>query len=185
MKARLLKKLLNNTGYTVNNQTECIAVGSPMCSDLISVDKKTLRIRYALDTFHEGRKSLENKTNTELLFIWDKLQGLIDSGEIHDIINGNDEIENPLPVWTFEDGKLIETYTDKYGYPNTTVDGHIMYENTHFKKRQDAIKKAISEYSASVNHHSVRVKELECDLQKQKDMLAKKQGYVEYFKSLK
>ena len=34
MKARLLKKLLNNTEYSLSNNKEYIAVGSPMCHDL-------------------------------------------------------------------------------------------------------------------------------------------------------
>jgi hypothetical protein len=54
MKARLLKKILNNTGYIINNKRDYIAVGSPLCHDLISVDKKTLKLKYALDTWGEG-----------------------------------------------------------------------------------------------------------------------------------
>jgi len=140
MKARLLKKLLNNTGYTVNNNEDYIAVGSPMCHKLISVDKKTLRLKYALDTFNQGRKCLATEHKPEeLLFIWDKLQELIDNGQIHDIINGQDEIEKRLPVYTYNDNGVVETFTDKYGYPNTDIDGNLMYDNTYFKTRAKAI----------------------------------------------
>ena len=73
MKARLLTKLLNNTGYRVNNNKDYIAVGSPLCHDLISVNKQTLKVKYALDTFREGRKCFEETSTqsekTELLFI--------------------------------------------------------------------------------------------------------------------
>ena len=185
MKARLLKKMMNDSGYYANDHSEYIAMGSPLCHDLISVNKKTLKVRYALDTFHEGRKSLEGRTNDELLFIWDKFHELIASGQIHEIINGNDEIENPLTVWTFEDGKLIETFTDKYGWPNTTFDGKVMYENTHFKTKKEAIDKGIIEYEAGVSLAERRVKELEEDLQKAKDWLSKEQEYLNHFKTLK
>jgi hypothetical protein len=67
MKARLLTKLLNDTKYNVNNNRDYIAVGSPMCHNLISVNKKTLKLEYALDTFHEGRKAIRNP---ELEFIF-------------------------------------------------------------------------------------------------------------------
>lgn len=139
MKARLLKQLLNNTGYTVSNNPEYIAVGSAMCHDLISVNKETLKITYALDTFKEGRKCLVDKGSEELLFIWDKLQELIDAEQIKDIIEGKDHIENPLPVFYTDDGILIESSTDAYGWPNTTIDGDIMWENTYFKTEKEAI----------------------------------------------
>lgn len=165
MKARLLKKLLNDTGYAVNNQEDKICVGSPMCSDLISVDKKTLQLRYALDTFREGRKCLENKSNSkgenELLFIWDKLQELINNNEILDIINGSDIIENPLPVFTVDYGILIETFTDEYGWPNVTVDGDLMYDNTYFKTKEEAIKYGIKESEAWIEMLTEKKNDLE------------------------
>lgn len=149
MKARLLRKILNDTKYIVNNNDDYIAVGSPLCHNLISVDKRALKLKYALDTWHEGRKALLN-TRDELLFIWDKLQELIDNGQIVDIIVGHDEIENPLPVYTVKDGKLIKSFTDKYGWPNTTIDGEIMYENTWFKTEMEAINYGIADSKAGL-----------------------------------
>ena len=188
MKARLLKKLLNDTGYLVSNNDEYIAVGSPMCHDLISVNKETLKVKYALDPFREGRKSLEGKSNSkgenELLFIWDKLHELIENGQIQDIINGKDEIENPLPVFTVDDGKLVESVTDKYGCPNTDNNGICMYENTHFPTAKQAIEYGISEYKAGEENTLRRIKELEDDLSKVKERLEKYRGYVSHLQSL-
>lgn len=188
MKARLLKKLLNDTGYSISNNDEYIAVGSPMCHDLISVNKETLKIKYALDTFREGRKCLEGKSNSsgenELLFIWDKLHELIENGQIQDIINGKDEIENPLPVFTVDGGKLVESVTDKYGWPNTDNNGIRMYENTHFPTAKQAIKYGISEYKAGEENTIRRIKELEDDLSKAKERLEKCRGYVSHLQSL-
>lgn len=185
MKARLLKKLLNNTGYAVSNNREYIAVGSPMCHDLFSVNKETLKVKYALDTFQEGRKYLENKTNSELLFIWDKLHELIESGQMQEIINGKDEIENPLPVFTVTDGKLVESVTDEYGWPNTDDDGICMYENTHFPTREQAIEYGISEYSCGVKITARRVAEIEVELLKAKECLAFEERCLSDLKSLK
>lgn len=181
MKARLLKKLLNDTGYSVSNNDKYIAVGSPMCHDLISVNKETLQIKYALDTFREGRKSIKSE---ELGFIWDKLHELVENDQIHDIINGKDEIENPLPVFTVDDGKLIESVTDKYGWPNTDDNGICMYENTHFPTAKQAIEYGISEYKAGEENTLRRIKELEENLSKVKERLEKYKGYVLHLQSL-
>jgi hypothetical protein len=166
MKARLLKQILNDTKYTVNNNTDYIAVGSPLCHDLISVNKKTLKLKYALDTWNEGRAGLVKEGKDEILFIWDKLQELIDNGQIKDIIEGSDIIENPLPVYTVKNGELIESFTDKYGWPNTTIDGFIMYENEWYKTREEAIEYGISEYTAGLSMLQRRKREVQDDLNK-------------------
>ena len=188
MKSRLLTKILNDTKYMVNNNENYIAVGSPLCHDLIKVDKQTLNVKYALDTFHEGRKCFEETSSqsekTELLFIWDKLHELIQSGEIKDIIEGNDDIENPLPVFACEDGVLIETFTDKYDYPNTTISGDIMYKNTHFKTRQEAIKYGIEDCRYAVKSYERREKELTCELEKVTNKLIKYKNLVAELQSL-
>lgn len=185
MKARLLKKLMNNTGYSPNDNKEYIALGSPMCHNLISVDKKTLKVTYALDTFKEGRRSLERKDSEELLFIWDKFHELIETGQIHEIIEGHDEIENPIPVWTFKNGELIESHTDKYGWPNTTFDGQMMYENLYFKTPEEAIDKAIHECEVGVRLLKDIVKKKEEEVKKFQEDLKDQETYLENFKKLK
>lgn len=185
MKARLLKKLMNNTGYAPNNNEDYIALGSPLCHNLFTVDKKTLKIKYALDTFNEGRKCLMGKDNEELLFIWDKFHELVESGQINEIIEGNDEIENPIPVWTFKKGNLIESHTDKYGWPNTTYDGNIMYENLYFKTPEEAIDKAIREHEAGVRIAKDILEEKLKEVEKFQNMLKNEEDYLESFKKMK
>jgi len=175
MKARLLKKILNNTGYTVGNYGDYIAIGSPLCHDLIKVTKDGFKMTYALDTWHKGREALNHP---ELIFIWDKLLELIASGEIKEIVNGVDEIENPLPVYTCEDGALIATFTDAYGWPNTTIDGIIMHDNTYFKTHQEAIDYGIAEYEATKEHWMRRKKELEGEIQKVCDQIDKYSTFI-------
>jgi len=188
MKARKLKQILNDTGYNISNHEKYIAVGSPLCHDLIKVDKETLKVKYALDTFHEGRKCLEGKSNSkgenELLFIWDKLHELIESGEINDIINGKDIIENPLPVFTVENGVVVESVTDKYGWPNTDDDGICMYENTHFPTKKQAIEYGIEEYQAGANNATERIEDIEKDLTKVKERLNTYNQRVKYLQGL-
>lgn len=173
MKSRILRSTLNNTGYTISNHKNYIAIGSPLCHDLIAVDKQTMKIKLALDPFNEGRKTLEGRANGELLFIYDRLVEMIGTGELNDIINGDDVIENPLPVFYVDDGKLIETVTDCYGWPNTTITGELMYDNTHFKSRKKAIEKGISELGYAIENMEERVIQCQNDLQKANDRLSK------------
>ena len=182
MKSRKLKKILNDTGYIVNNQEEYIAVGSSLCHNLISVDKKTLKIKYALDTWNTGRQSVGH--HEELGFIWDTLKELINNGEIHDIINGNDEIDNPLPVYTIEGGELIETWTDEYGWPNTTIDGTIMYENTHFKTRKEAIENGIRDYKNRYEYKREYFEELKEKIKKTEEDYFFIQQTINYLNTL-
>src|SRR6266496_4280440 len=143
MKARYLKKLLNNTGYTVAFYRTYIGIGSPLCHDLIKVDIDVMKTTYALDTWRKGRESVLH--HEELTFIWDKLNELIETGEIKDIISGNDEISNPLPVYTVYKGELISTFTDAYGWPNVTIEGYLMHDNDYFKTEQEALQYGISD----------------------------------------
>lgn len=163
MKARLLRKLLNNTGYTIADHGKYIGIGSPMCHNLLSVDKETLKIKYAIDTFKKGKKSL---TCEALVVIWDKLDELIESGELQEIITGQDQLDNPLPVYTVTDGKLIETLTDEYGWPNVTIDGQQMYDNNYFKTKVEAIQYGIDDTNAGLKFLEENLARHRDDIQK-------------------
>jgi hypothetical protein len=163
MQARKLRKILNNTEYIISNRGDCICIGSLSIYSLISVDKKTLLVDYALDAFNEGRKAINHE---ELLFIWDTLHRLIETGEIHEIIEGKDVIENPLPVFTINNGELAESVTDKYGWPNTDDDGVIMYDNTHFQSKMQALKYGIEELSAREECYDRMINEHEKEIAK-------------------
>jgi hypothetical protein len=169
MKARILKALLNNTDYIVHHVDGHVCVGSPMCHDLISLDKETLKLKYALDTFKTGRKSLSSKG---LEFIWDRLEELIKTGQINDIIQGDDTVENPLQVFCFQNGKISESLTDAYGWPNTTLDGQLMYENSWFKTRIEALTHAAEELKSEIKWCQKSIEEMRAELTKREQRLA-------------
>lgn len=190
MKARLLKKLMGeDCGYYPNDNTDYIALGSPLCHNLISVNKKTLEIRYALDTFKEGKEGLIKRSSyvegcSGILRIWNRLEEIIQSGEILDVINGVDEIENPITIWTINNGELVQTYTDKMEWPNTTYDGKTIYENTYFDSKEKAIEYGIREYSAGVSIMERSVDRISKDLKEANDSLEMYRSWVEKFKSM-
>ena len=165
MKARKLKELMNGIDYMYHYHNGKVCIGSYMCHDLISVDAKTLKVEYALDTFHEGRKALKNE---ELEFIWDKLHELIESGEIHDIINGRDVIENPLPVFTIKNGELVKRVTDSYVFPNTDENGILMYEWLDTEKKYEYTHFPTTEQALyyGFKMHEKRISELEKEIEK-------------------
>lgn len=155
MKARLLQKRLE-TERTVHETEKSICVASHLCSELISLDKKTLKLTYALDTFNKGRDSIGYN---ELGDIWDTLSDLCTTGEINDYMAGEDDIENQLPVFYEDNGRVAEGITDKYGWPNVTSTGLLMYENTFF-----STKKAATEYiRESLIGHIKYMNELRCE----------------------
>jgi len=137
MKAKVLKQLLN-TNYVVQEIPDKICISSYYVTDLIAIDKKTLKLTYALDTFHEGRNALKSE---QLENIWDKLTQMIKDGSIKDIIKGNDSIEGMKIFYYFDEDtkKVIKSYTDEYGWPNVDYTGKLIYDNNCFETEKEAI----------------------------------------------
>lgn len=157
MKARVLKQILENTGYCVAEYETYIGIGSSLCHNLFSIDKQTFEIKYALDTFNKGRQSLEGRNFDHGLFIWDKLHELVAGGEIKTILEGDDILENPLPVFTVEKGELIATFTDAYGWPNVTISGQVMHDFDYFKTAKEALDWGVKECEANIKWRDERV----------------------------
>lgn len=165
MKARALQKILE-TNRTVHETHDSINVASSLCPELISLNKKTLKLTYALDTFKKGRASLGS---IELECIWDKLEELVKIGDIHDFINGDDVIETPLSVYHAVDSVIVESSTDKYGWPNVTASGLLMYDNTFFETRDLAandLKKTLISYINSLNQRITKMNDEVVELKK-------------------
>jgi hypothetical protein len=183
MQARKLKALLNNTGYTVAYYKSYIGIGSSLCHDLLKVTIPEFKIKYALDSYSkQGRMAVGH--HEELYFIWGKLQELIDSGELKAIVEGNDVIEKPLPVYTVMDGTLFCTTTDTYGWPNTTAEGYMMYDNTFFETFDEAVEYGIKEYEARVANINERIREEEKEIERIKAHGREYEKILAEFKSL-
>jgi hypothetical protein len=159
MKSRLLKEILN-TSYIIADYDSYIGIGSHMCHNLISIDKTTFKLKYALDY------------NSADFDIWNKLEELISNNKMIDIINGNDELDIKLPVFYMNtEGNIIESYTDEYGYPNTTYDGKLMYDNYFFKTKREAIIDSLERYKIRVNTFLDNIAQYESDLKTNKEKL--------------
>lgn len=138
MKSRALSKIIGDIadGYDFHHNGDNIFVGGGALPKMIQLNKITHEITVRLSVYPKIEKK-----------IIDKLKELIDSGEIKDIIEGYDEIpeSDRMPVFYIEENRLVESYTDNFGYPNITFDGRKMYENTDFRTKKEALEYGISE----------------------------------------
>lgn len=83
----------------------------------------------------------------------DKLKKLkeISKVELFKIVFSEDFLHTAMHAVYYEkNGKLCKTYCKTPGYPNTTIEGDLMYENTHFSSKKEAEKRMIEEAAAGV-----------------------------------
>lgn len=135
MKVRKLRKLLNDTNYIIQETDGKICIGSAYIHNIITIYKDTLKI-----------KADDIRGFEELNRIYEKCKELIENGEMRDIANGNDDITDMQPVFIFDSWEgVICSYTDNMEWPNTDHTGRLLYENTSFKTRKEAVKYGIKE----------------------------------------
>lgn len=178
MQAKRLRELLNNTKRTVADYGPYIAVGSALCHDLIRVDKDTMLLRYALDS-SRGREGIND---SELEFVWDKLHDLIESGELREIIDGDDDFEGGVPVHFFDEDKgIVKEFAepDKVGYPHSTNTGRLMYENTTFLNEKDAAEYGIRGQELVIKWSEEAIVELNEKLEWREGLIEKARANIE------
>ena len=129
MKAAYLKELLKS-GYAVayyeSKEGDYIGIGNGYIHDLIHFDLNKKKIKQ------------KNSENVDLLRIKSRLLDIITKEEFQQIINDNDEIENPITIYYEKDGEILETQCAEYGWPNTTIDGRMIYNNVYFETEMEA-----------------------------------------------
>lgn len=86
--------------------------------------------------------------NENLRTLYDKLSS--DKENLKALIRKEDKFDKYLPVYTFQNGKIIEEFCEEYGWPNTTHSGILMYDNYFFKDRNEAIEVAIKNSELAV-----------------------------------
>ena len=158
MKSDYLKELLD-IKHAVADYGEYIGIGSWYVHDLIRIDKKT---------FEVSKSSIVS--DGELLRIFDELKN-INKTKMRDIVMGNNGEEYNKEVYYCESGKIRKTYCKEYGYPNTTIDGVLMYDNTHYKNPLDAVVREIEGLKIGIKYTQNNIIDLDDNLRKQKEKL--------------
>ncbi|MBT0554284.1 hypothetical protein [Riemerella anatipestifer] len=119
--------------------------------NLVYRTEEDIRIANPYTTFitlkHDGE--IIKKYNIDNDY-WAKLQDTLitdyGNGTLKKILQEPDEYEGDLiPVYGFINDKLIETYCEKIGYPNLTIEGYIAFENVFFTDKSKAIHEKIEE----------------------------------------
>lgn len=83
-----------------------------------------------------------------------------------------------IPVYSFQDGKLVTQQCEKFGWPNNTHGGQLMYENQHFESVALAVERAREDYAAAQSGLLNVIAEQESQLAETKDRLAKYERYA-------
>jgi len=103
-----------------------------------------------------------------------------DRSKLRELIYSSDTFSASIPVYTFTyDGEIVEALCEQPGWPNLTHDGRIMYENTHFPDRQQAVAQAAKELDAVVENAANRCAEAHLEAEKAEERRAKAEAAVE------
>ncbi len=159
MKIRLLRKLLNcEDGYIFQfseyKNGPAICIGSSYVGNLLEVPVDNPRILMALD-------KTPDTLNKDLRLIYDGLSGLIESGEIKQIFEGDDEVPNGVPVFWESKDQIRESVTEDVCWPNITADGDLIHDNTHFKTKAEALSYAIKSETYHIKSCNESISDIE------------------------
>ena len=135
-------------GHTVHVTSEGICIGSPYIPNLIII---------GLDGTLKKRE--DGRHNEDLARYMAEFDA--DPAKLKELIAQPDTFTKSLPVFTWEGGEIIEAKCEEYGWPKTTHEGQMMYENTFFKSKAQAVKAAKSDASVGVKWRRESIAEAE------------------------
>jgi hypothetical protein len=74
-----------------------------------------------------------------------------DPKKLKSLVEAEDEFEKSVKVYTYDyDGNILEKQCEEPGWPNSTHDGEMMYDNKFSTKRREVVKLAKQELRAAV-----------------------------------
>lgn len=73
-----------------------------------------------------------------------------DPAKLRDLITSPDSFTASIPVYTYRGAEIIEKCCAQLGWPNVTHDGQMMYENTFFAQKEEALDAARRNCEASI-----------------------------------
>jgi hypothetical protein len=90
-----------------------------------------------------------------------------------------DQFKADITVYTYKGGEVLEAKCEVPGWPNTTHDGELMYENAFHLDKQVVIQWAKANARAEVNGWITFVQKTEQDLKESQEQLAQKKDNLE------
>lgn len=166
MGIKALKEHFGIHKHIVSVEDGVMCIGSDFVSKFVGIDMKTGELR--LNETFSGFLSKEypavlEATNEERLAL----------------IQAQDKFSNSITVYTYNKGQIIEKQCEKFGFPNVTHDGEIMYENTHFLNIAHAVKYARQNIHYAIEHFEESIKDFEAKIAEKKRMLDEYGAYME------
>jgi hypothetical protein len=76
-----------------------------------------------------------------------------------DLMARKDGFERSIPVYGWSGSTIVEDACEEFGWPNVTHSGWLMYDNTFFLDREDAIRRAILSARSRIESWAERVEE--------------------------
>jgi hypothetical protein len=120
--------------HIVQKEGDTICIGSPYMHDIICLNAEgRLTKMYKNREYDDGWSTNEDLKRYQEEMLIDQ-----ESGELKRLINLNDDVNELITVFTYNGGRVVKKYCEVYGWPNTTIDGELMYDNTFFKTYKEA-----------------------------------------------
>lgn len=113
-------------GHIVSVTDRGICIGSSYIPDLIVIGLDGNII-----------KSDAGKINEDLQRYMAEFKA--DLAKLKELVTARDTFSKSLPVFTYEGSNIIEEQCEKYGWPNVTHEGRLMYENTYSKSKSKVV----------------------------------------------
>ena len=127
--------------HIVQRVGDTICIGSPYIHNLIviSSEGKLLKVD---NGYH----------NADLNRYAEELRADEKSGELKAWFHVRDTFGPLIYVYTIDNGRVIRKECEEFGWPNTTTDGMIMYENSHFLTYDEALKDLLNDTRLHVKY---------------------------------
>lgn len=166
--------------HLVQKTEKGICIGSSCHHDIIVINMEgQIVTKYKNRKYNDGWSTNEDLKRYQEEMIIDE-----ENGELKKLIDLKDGFGVLFPIFTVDDGVLIETFCEKYDYPNTTIEGFLIYENTFFKTREEAIEYALRDCQGWIKMLEKRKIELEEEIFKKDEKIKTIQKRLVNLKSL-
>ena len=142
-----------------------ICIGSPYISKIIIISPDGVF------------KKRHTSGNNDLARIQSEMDA--DLPKLIEIIASPDHFEKTIPIFTFKGGEVREKHCEELGWPNVTHDGCLMYDNTFFTSKNEAVEYAKKEIEYGVKMYHRLIGEKTEELKKLQEELAAEEAISE------
>lgn len=130
--------------YDTEDLGPCVCIGSAYVHDLIAISIKDCKVKFS-SILRKGEESAIGK-------LAERVEEDAKNGVLRALIDEPDTFARNLPVFTIDRWAVKAELCEEYGWPNTTHNGAIMYENTYFHTRAEAYVYLLKETKAGVRY---------------------------------